>query len=355
MKVGILTHHYVKNYGAFLQAYALMNTIKEIDSNCEVEFINLVVQKHNLVNLYRNLRIPKSVQGLKMYPRKLNRLRILARYEKLLPISKEKPTIENLKKYDKIIVGSDEVWNYLDYSAHPLKFAYGLNEQKVYSYAASAGQIEDNTAIPDYVSIGMKNFTHISVRDKMTSDLVKRVLNKECTEVLDPTLIYDYASDKNIKKVSPFNKPYILIYGCVFTEEQKQYIKKFSEENGLLVIGAGEYEEWFDNYKIEYSPFEWVNLFACADYVLTGTFHGLMFSLIFEKNFVCMPVYKNRINKTKTIIEKLGLERQLLKTDDSISVFNNILISKIDYNEVCNKKNDLVLKSKEYLRMVLEE
>ena len=355
MKIGIITHHYVKNYGAYLQAYALINRIKQIDNSAEVEIINKVVHKHYWLNVYRKFKIPKSSEERKKYFDRIRQFKTLTKYEHSIPTSRgfSKEYLE--KNYDKIIIGSDEVWNFLDYSYSPIKFGYGLEKLKVYTYAASAGEVSSSSKIPNHVKRGIKNLRMIGVRDNNTKYLANRLTDNECTVVLDPTLIYNY--DKELEEVQNknFGSKYILIYGCKFNNDQKKVICKFAKERKLKIIGAGEYKDWYDEAQINLTPFEWIKLYINAEVVLTGTFHGLMFSLKYDKNFICLPVFQNRINKTRTILEEVNLTNRLIINPDDITGLRKLLDETIDYSKIHPILNKRIEESELYLKEVLKD
>lgn len=353
MNIGIITHHYVKNYGAYLQAYALINKINEIEPKAEVELVNKVVFKHYALNIYRRFKIPRTSKARKVYFDKIKQFNTLTKYEHTLPISKIQTLDKIKKRYNKIIVGSDEVWNYKDYSYSPIKFGYGMEGVELYSYAASAGEVLPDMDIPEKIKDGMKNFKIIGVRDRNTLSFANRVSKSKKYEVLDPTLIYDFSKEIKDVKVNVGGK-YILIYGCKFTDEQRKLIIDFAKENNLLIIGAGEYEDWYSQAQINLTPFEWVSLFRDAHIVLTGTFHGLMFSLKFKKDFICMPVYQNRINKTKTILEELELTDRLLVDKNNIDLMSKVLNQKVNYDNATKILNNRITESRNYLMEVLK-
>lgn len=355
MRIGIITHHYVKNYGAYLQAYALINRIKQLEPKTEVEIINKVVKKHYLLNVYRRFKFPKSKIERKTYIHKFKQFNTLTKYENTLPTSKRYSKKALKTNYNKIIIGSDEVWNFLDYSYDPIKFGLGLQGIKTYTYAASAGEVLMTTPIPNEVKKGIKNLKLIGVRDNNTKALAERVQATNVTLVLDPTLIYDY--DKELENVNTpkLDKKYILIYGCEFNKEQKNAILEFAKERNLKIVGAGEYKEWYDEALIDLSPFEWVNLYRNSEVILTGTFHGLMFSLKYSKNFVCLPVFQNRINKTRTILEEVKLMDRLILDEKNISGLIETMSKDIDYKEVESILKNRRKESEEFLKAVLED
>ena len=231
MRIGILTHHYVKNFGAFMQAYALMSVIKSKYPEAEVEIIDYVVPKH-LINAtvhYYGYK-PKRGDSIKGLIQKIKLLSTHRKYEKKLPRSSKIVDTENINEmvYDLIIVGSDEVWNYKDIAYDSVKFGVGLNS-KVISYAASVGGSVGTLDIPMDVQNGIRTFKNISVRDEETAKFVEFITGKKPQLVMDPVFLKDFkikCSDK-IKAVTK-EKPYILIYDCKLTPNQIEQLRKYA-------------------------------------------------------------------------------------------------------------------------------
>lgn len=115
MKIGILTHHYINNFGAFLQAYALQTTLQEMYPNDEVQIINCVNLKHFVINVGGWFRFYKNKETLADWLQKIKLPRTFAKSRKkhmrLTPVCYDAKGIEKLG-LDYIVVGSDEVWNY---------------------------------------------------------------------------------------------------------------------------------------------------------------------------------------------------------------------------------------------------
>ena len=127
----------------------------------------------------------------------------------------------------------------------------------------------------------LKKFDAISARDIRTKKVLERVLNKEVKLVLDPTFLIDY--NDICKRI--INDKYILLYSYGVDDIVVKYIKDFARMKNLKIIVSGYEVDWAD-YNIAYTPKEWISLFKYADFVVSTTFHGTVFSLIFEKQFI---------------------------------------------------------------------
>ena len=90
-------------------------------------------------------------------------------------------------------------------------------------------------------------------------------------------------------------------------------LKQYAQNNSLKIIGAGDYKTYYDEGFINLSPYEWVDLFRNAEKIITGTFHGTVFSIKYEKPVVCYPTEKNRINKIHSLLEDMKIPSRLLE------------------------------------------
>ena len=178
MKIGILTHQYINNYGAFLQAWALREAIAELFPNDEVQIIDYVNLKHFIINAGGWFRFYKNKESLSDWVQKI-RLPITfakarKKYMNLTPICYKAKDIEKLG-LDYVVVGSDEVWNYRETKGNArVKFGIGLNNERLVAYAPSVGQTHELN-VPEYVKEGILQFKAVSARDQLTEQLAEEI------------------------------------------------------------------------------------------------------------------------------------------------------------------------------------
>lgn len=352
-KIGILTHHYIHNYGAFLQGYALQEALKELYPNDEVYMIDYVNKKHAIKNTLGWYRYNPKKDSLKSYIQKTKIPKIFKGIQKkYYNLTTRVHNVDELNELglNAIVVGSDEVWHYEDIAKHPMKFGYGVKVDKLISYAPSTGSSNVNENIPDYVKEGMKNFTALSARDDNAEALIRNVLRKEATRVLDPTLLYEFPEYKSKFVDYIKSQKYILMYYCDnLPESIKDKIIEYAEKNGFKIFGAGEYKKWFTETFVDIDPFEWVEMFRNAQFVFTGTFHGAVFSIKSRKNFYAYLTNPSRVKKVKSLLRQLDIENRILSNENTDERFNDIELN-IDYNDVFNKINEAKEKSTEFLK-----
>lgn len=336
MKIGIITHHYVKNYGAYLQARALMSTIEKLNTNAEVSIVNYIEKKHWYKNILHILHFRKGKDNIKSYYEKIKQLFMFVKFENSLLHSNRVNSVAQIEAlgYDLIIAGSDEIWNFHGSGYNPLKFGYGFTKStRLVSYAPSVGSVTENSKIPEKVISGLLNIKMLSARDTETQNFIRRAIDKKAEKVLDPTFLYDFDSDIDKFRIKPLGYKYILIYDCKLTKNQISELKKFALINGLKIIGGGDYMEYYDDIKVCLTPYEWVSLFRNAVKVVTGTFHGTVFSIKYKKDFVAYPTEKNRINKVTSLLQDNNLKNRLLFVGDEEKLIE-LLSEKINYNVV---------------------
>lgn len=352
-KIGILTHHYIHNYGAFLQGYALQEAIKKLYPDDEVYMIDYVNKKHAIKNTLGWFRYNPKKDSFKSYIQKTKLPRIFKKTQKeYYNLTKRIHNVEELNNLglDAIVVGSDEVWHYEDIARHPMKFGYGVKVDKLLSYAPSTGSSNVNNNIPEYVKEGMKNFTGLSARDDNAETLIKNVLGKKCTRVLDPTLLYEFPeySSKFVDYIK--SQKYILMYYCDnLPLKIREKIINYAKEKGYKIFGAGEYKKWFTETFVDINPFEWVEMFRNAQMVFTGTFHGAVFSIKSKKNFYAYLTNPSRIKKVKSLLKQFEIEDRIMNDENANEIFDTIDNS-IDYDSVYKKIEGEKQNSLNYIR-----
>lgn len=370
MKVGILSMQKVINYGSYLQAYALKKLLEESGVD-KVEFID-IKKGVNLKGYGKSTLksiIKKIVNRIKIFyvnPFYINKTSdsFLLKYKNsiknhwnILGLSDNQEINKN-KKYDLVVIGSDEVFNCCQKTEWGFtKQLYGdINDTKqIVSYAGSFGNtsIEDlkKLKIDKIISETLSKLKSISVRDNNSFEIVKSLINKEPLIHIDPVLAYDFSSIIN----SPFkhnDRNYIVIYtypGRIYSKNEINNIKKFANiHNKNLFTLMCEYS-WCDQTIIPDSPFEVLQWFKNADFIITDTFHGTIFSIITHKNFVTLQRSSNS-NKISSLLNQVGLENRIANNHKEII---NILKNEPDYSIVENKLVDLRKSAKEYIKYII--
>ena len=303
-QIAIITYQNVKNYGAFLQVYALQK-ILERETSFKVKIINYKSQKFILNELRQCIskNLKKTVLNLLclcsyfVYRKKLN----LDKFT----INKKKAITQ---KYEFIVYGSDEIWNFNNEAIGFDDFYFGkYHNLKKYAFSASFGTVNKNQKKLKKILSYLKKFEKISVRDTNSSKILNH-LNIAHRITLDPVLLYDFTKElKNIKNIYQKNR-YILIYGEVYDKKIIENIKLFKIEKNLEIISLGYYNNWADkNIVYSLNPFLFLKIFKEAESIVTSMFHGTVLSLKFNKKFFLL---KNdyRVNKLSDLKKKFNFQ-----------------------------------------------
>lgn len=349
MKTGILTHHFIANFGAFLQAYALQEAIRREHPNDEVVVINYIHLKHFIINTGGWFRFyaGRETTGEWMQKIRLPWTFFKARH-KWMNLTRRCYSADEVNQLglDVIVVGSDEVWNFRDAKSDAeIKFGKGLDCRRLVSYAPSVGNSTPDDEIPEYVIDGIKRFNGISVRDSLGQWLVRHVTGNTPLKVLDPTFLLEFP----VEEVRLPNREYILFY---YAENLPAHIKNqifdYAERQGLAVYGAGECDRRYTAVTVNLTPFQWVWMFRNARFVITGTFHGVAFSIENERQFKVYLTQKNRIRKVNDLLETLGIENRGI--DDSFVFDLERQGNEIDYRVVNERLRQKRKESLDFLK-----
>ena len=359
MKLGILTFHRAFNYGAFLQAYALLTYLKSF--GYEVEFIDYWPSGHE--NSYKLLfsdgvfrRIRQCVKFIFLYRKKH------IRDNKAIKLQKEFLHLSDVVKYryiqsvndaqyDAIIYGSDQIWwksTIRGYEGFDSAYwGEGFEGVRKICYAPSMGIIDLNREDKDFIQQHFKNFYSISVREQKLSSILNDLGYHNAPVVVDPTFLMSKEWWKSQCKPLKHPKHYILLFNLCKSTDTSLAANKLSIITGLPVLEiTGGVVPFKYRHCIQMADaFQFLTSIKDADYVVTSSFHGTVFSIIFEKQFYCIGFGK-RFDRAVELLKKLGLQDRFLLNSNIESV------SEIDYRNV--KMSNWIKDSEEYLKTSLK-
>lgn len=370
-----ITFHNAYNYGAMLQTYALQSKIKNLRYETEViNFLSEKLEKDYEVKFFNfSNGVKKFISSLTSYSIRKKRAEIFEKFlrEKIKLTEKRYLTIEELRKdsesFDICITGSDQVWNPAIVYSPAYFLDFGNKKMKRISYAASFGQEKILKEYEEKVGEHLKKFDYISVREKSGINLVKELSGKYAVQVLDPVFLLSKNEwrklENNIVKDFGLEDGYILIYSMEknplvmeIAEKLKKYLNK-----PIVVIhssyGIMTQIEILKSKNINIpvaGPQEFVTLFANADCIVTNSFHGTAFSIIFDKPFLSVP-HSTRNTRLQSILELLKLEKRFVSIDDrnlsGKELFNKAKLK--DKNTNLLLQNE-IKKSEEFLISTIE-
>lgn len=356
MKIGILSMQRVKNYGSFLQGFALKKTMESF--GCECEFIE-IEQGHIFPKLARTplFYFKKAIERyfkwdaftILKYTRLFNK-RFETEFFSILEINKH-----NISKFDVVVIGSDEVFNFaqhVPWGYTSQLFGDVKNADKVFSYAASFGHTTmkeiESFGVKDKISTALKNLSTISVRDCNSFEIVKALIDREPLLHVDPVIMFNY--DKYIKPVD--KAEYIVIYtypNRIKSKEEVMAIRSFAKKHNKKLISIGFYFSWCDETVVP-DPFEVLGYIKGADYIITDTFHGAVMSVKFNKKFVAL-VRKSNIEKMTSLLVQFNLTNRII---ENLSTLEAVLTVSIDYSIINNMIQNEQKKSIDYLQTIFE-
>ncbi len=323
--IGILTFHRATNYGALLQAYALQKVIemigfevRVIDYRCRgvgKYFISL----DGASFFVRFRRLLYNCYLLVQYPFRYKRRKVYTAFtEKYLYLSEPNYYLSD-EKWSCFVMGSDQVWNICLTGGFD-KYFYGdfpvAQGTKKVGYAVSASEnLQESMGNPQCLE-ALHNFDAIGCREKELLEIIKDKVSCPTGLVLDPTLlggrkIFDELVTDKYKNV----KPYLLVYQMNTSKntEVLDLANKLAEERGWDVreipsilnykkmLTQKGWNQWT-------TPVEFVDLYRNAQFVITTSFHGVAFSLIFNKPFYQYSINDKIDARADDLLKKVGLE-----------------------------------------------
>lgn len=301
--VGILSFHAAYNYGSMLQAFALQWLLKTMDYNCEHINLQLDVQKQGYsLNSFVTAKGWKSYIDrliLQFHKHSLQQKRVLFNrfLHESLTLSMEEYTNEEdlrsrLPEYDFYLVGSDQIWNT---SCFDFSWSYYLpfsTKGKKIAYAPSMGPsgtvaVRDEKKVRDL----LLNFDAISVREEASADTIKRLLNQSVPVTLDPTLLLSSQDWKHYIDAEPLVQgDYLFLYTPFPVQETYAIAHYLAKKLKLKVVVSLYNAQFIIQYpyfrtELAVGPWEFLNLIKNARITCCGSFHAVVFSILFKIPF----------------------------------------------------------------------
>lgn len=336
-KTGIITFQNANNYGAVFQAFALKKTVEKLGKSVQV------------INYDSPGMCLKRIQQKQFND-------FISLYLDLTDEYNDKNEIDT-SIFDAIISGSDQVWNprltggdmtyFLDFVPD--------NVKKV-SYAASIGLngdlfIEHKDVFEKYVP----SFSGISLREETHVEYIQSIAkDKEVIASIDPSLLLtskEYLDAFNL----PDNRSedYIFVFSYALDPKMYDFANMLSLKSGYKIVAlspynAGSYVKGTRVVK-NVPPVEWLELFNKAKLVITDSFHGMMFSIVFNKPFYAYTPNRSNVARVRDVLKKLDIEDRKLTHITSIKD----VVWEMDYTKVNEKLENERKKSIEYLKKQL--
>ncbi len=380
MKIGIVTFNRAYNNGALLQCYALCQTLRNLGAECNVvDYYPYYFKNSNTLSKKFKLSHPPVKSWInRIMLRKVLKQRnhnFESFIDKYIPTTRTFYSLEELQNncpdFDAFITGSDQVWNYGCTYFDPVFFLDfpKAAKSKKYSYAACVGFKEERlpaNLVDDYKR-RLAGYESYSVREASAVPIIDKLTGQKARIDIDPTLLLTADNWGEIITDSSENEPYILIYYVQKTHKLQEYARRLAAESqktgrNLKIICvpcntspdvlSGKYDSDFSmDLRPQSGPRELLNLIRHADYVVTNSFHGTVFSIIFQKKFVSLLTeYSGKRNvRSSDLLESLGL------TDRAMTDNTNDIDNAVDWAKVNDKLEAMRTSSLNYLKQITDQ
>lgn len=344
MRIAILTFHRAHNCGAMLQAWALKTALVQMGHRVEFPVCNRVGEspRWRLPWTNPNARgfrwckslLGRSIVNLLSFPNEdFLRLRYAAFRRKHL--SERTCELADLSKhYDLIVVGSDQVWSE-NHTGVDASMFFGENlpcELRRIAYAASYGDKPLPRDRVGRVARAIKNFSAVSVRERLAKDQLSALVGEDIQEVLDPTLLLDPADYAAIAGGPIPSEPYLFMYTLSSSSFFVDTAKALARELGVKCVIAPcyQYSRYGAPSGLAYgtSPDRLVQYARNAKYVLAGSFHGTVMGVLFNKPFLSLRGQVDEFeSRPAALLRKLGCENRLVNPTMTVDEMCRRLIS----------------------------
>ena len=359
MKVGIATRPLLANYGGILQNFALQQILRKLGHEpITIDFIPQYSMYRYIRSLCKTLLlwfIPwkrRPFMSYKSFVGRNDKIENFCRKHITLTtrIYRYSPSVVSQFDINAVITGSDQVWR-AKYNLYPghledmfLRFVHDPKIKKL-AYAASFG-IDEWDYTPEETEQCKKyaqQFTGISVRESSGVILCEQYLQVKAVTVLDPTLLLDKEDYEQVCAEIPFNTSrFIAVYVLDSSLTKRKMIDEIARKKGLEV-------KYFSaHHNMELTIEEWLSMFRDAEFVVTDSFHGTVFSILFNKPFLSIANLGRGMARFHSLLGMFNLQDRLCKVGQNITDINET----IDWKKVNNLRKQWVERSLDFLKIL---
>lgn len=380
-KVGLAVCYDTKNFGSQLQVLATIKKVEDLEYETEIirykkkvtptfivqtipRLFNVSFVKAKLAAKDKNKKITQHPEIAKMVATRNKRFQMFVT-EHFTNLSKAYCGWENLVKeskenYDMFLCGSDQLWLPNNLGSHFYTLEFAPNNKPKIAYATSFGvsQIPDGQkkATAKYLN----RFQNLSTREIAGQKIIKELTGKTAQVVCDPTLLFDAEGwEKMLPEKKVVEEPYVFCYFLGTNEEHRKIANEFKNKTGLKLVAC----PFLDNYVecdlnfgdiqlFDMDAADFVNLIRHAEYILTDSFHGSVFSILNHKKFMTFNRFNAGANSRNSRIDSLCTLLGLSERRYSGDVMN--VEKDINYNAVEEKLEKLRADSIKYLETALK-
>ncbi len=350
------------NYGSALQSWALKETINKLGYHAKlIDYCPETLKDKDPLNPFKNMwdkdEESKRMCELSLPAIKKNYYKFEDFYTNRFDRTKKVYTKDNFDEVVKdenipgFVCGSDTIFCVDEFGIDDGYYAnYDcMKNGYTVSYAASFGDSHFDTDTYRLLDERLKNFKAIGIREYGMIPYIKERVNVPVEKVIDPTLLLKEDDYSSIVDDSKMKEKYLLLYSRRYNKKMFDYAEEVAKEKNLKIVDISLRAENKDIHTMAYDAGveEFLSLIKNAEFIVTNSYHGMIFSVQFKKDFVIFS-REQCDTKIKEVLEMIGLsDRMLVNGSEN---YNKI----IDYNTV-HKKIDLFRKeSLKFLKMELE-
>lgn len=354
MRVAVITFPLINNYGGIIQAFAMMKLLEDLGHepilvNCQSESKLKAISKF-IIKKYL-LGFMSRFKGVTLTLKNKDLAKFVDTYinPKTAPIrnSQELKDYFDNNNFDACVVGSDQVFAKMGYTKFENDYSLGFINDDIIklSYAASFGadRYQGDSQQIEFHRINLNRFSGVSVREESGVNVCRDTFSVDSMHVLDPTMMIapsgylDLVSADTIK-LEPRNSGELFAYVLDSDEAKTKAIKRFAKSKGLSTRQINDANATADVISME----KWISSIYYADHVITDSFHGCVFCIIFNKPFHCYINNKRGADRFISLLKMFGLENRIIN-----DVMNDGII---DWSVVNEKLAMHKNKSKDFLQ-----
>lgn len=388
-KVGIVSCYFQHNYGSMLQALATQMALEKLgyqNETINISGFDAEIKKAKLLyfakaSLTSGILLSKLGMAMTVLRRKLlkgeyskntivrNR-KFDCFYRNFFHLSDAYSSKSELGKkcqefYSAILVGSDQLWLPGNIAGDYYTLNFVPQSVNTVAYATSFGQAKLPGDMEKKASKFLKKIRHISVREDSGKKLIQELTGRNVPVVCDPTLLFTGEEWLAIQQETPkINEPYILCYFLGNNPRYREFAKRLREKTGFKIaalVHLDEYiksdEDYADDTPYDIDPADFLNLVRHARYICTDSFHGSVFSILYQKTFFAFRRYarENQYStngRMDTLFHLAGIENRILNGTEDVQQCLNM---KIDYDIVLGNIERIRKESYQYLAAALED
>ncbi|MDE5753724.1 MAG: polysaccharide pyruvyl transferase family protein [Oscillospiraceae bacterium] len=362
LNIGIMTWLHNSNYGTVLQAYALQSylrscgyNITNIDFNATApeKVKNLIYCGNSLGLFLEKFEMARTKKAADSAMHKIKEERFQRFITDNFHLTEKITSYDQLADYscsfDTYICGSDQIWspNLLN---PPYYLSFVDKDKKKIAYACSFGVSSIPGKKKQKIQIYLGRFSHISVREQEGKNIVKDLLGIEVCTTVDPVFLLDHCEWDSIASGRDVKDHYAFAYFLTYNEDYIRIAKQAAKQLGIqLVLVPAVREEYRVDAELVQNagPAEWISLIKHADVVLTDSFHGCVFSLIYEKPLMIFRRFKDTSKNSQnsriyTLVKQYGLKDNVVESFDTaqlekIMQYKSNIRERIDKNAEFSK------------------